>query len=174
MSYYGFPNYHHTHHFHHSHQTQQRRTLHVSSAQSAVGALRPRHAAARQTAYPHHTRRMHLAFVPQSRRTGALQRISSQSAQRPSALRTFPRSRRLGHHMGHHMVRGERPHRHGGGQRTKSRTHGRPRLARSPRSRIPIRGTCLSCRRHRHQICEPTQPLDSTRLRGRQQHCRTR
>lgn len=76
--------------------------------------------------------------------------------------------------MGHHMVRGERPHRHGGGQRTKSRTHGRPRLARSPRPRIPIRGTCLSCRRHRHQIREPTQPLDSTRLRGRQQHCRTR
>ena len=40
--------------------------------------------------------------------------------------------------------------------------------------RIPIRGTCLSCRRHRHQIREPTQPLDSTRLRGRQQHRRTR
>ena len=130
MSYYGFPNCHHTHHFH---QTQQRRTLHVSSAQSAVGALRPRHAAARQTAYPHHTRRMHLAFVPQSRRTGALQRISSQSAQRPSALRTFPRSRSLGHHMGHHMVRGERPYRHGGGQGPKSRTHGRPAPDSNPR-----------------------------------------
>ena len=147
--------------------TNNARGTHVPENRPATGALHPRHPPARPSPHPPLDRHPDGGGLRHPRRADAGAGVLRPPRPRRDCVRAVRTRLEMGHHLGHHLVRGHRPNRPSACPRPPRGAHGQPRLDAPPRPRLPGRGPGLPRGRHRHQNREPAQLVDPAGRRRR-------